>query len=156
MYSAGRAPLHALPKLAALAAMLLPAVAADAAPRLVSLSPDATLVLVRIGAGEQLVELETGPGDRPADGCRTSDEHAKPLVAAIARQSPDAVIIGCVPPDGEVVQRLAERGIETVRLAPRSTDEVFDAVRALARLAGRQADAEPAVHGLMNSQGFQP
>jgi iron complex transport system substrate-binding protein len=100
--------------------------------RVVSLSPSATEMLFAVGAGDQVVAVDD-QSDFP-EGVPTTDLSGyTPNVEAIASYDPDLVVV----PDDQVVDQLADLGIDTLVLpAALELSDAFTQLRKVGKATG--------------------
>ena len=111
------------------------------AERLVSLSPSITETLYALGAEDRLIGVSRfckyppAAMQKPKVGGRLD-----PNVEAIFKLKPDVVLI----PAGAVdlIQKLEPMGLRTLELPQNTVEDVFETIRLLGNLCGRQTEAD--------------
>ncbi|NDQ58793.1 MAG: ABC transporter substrate-binding protein [Acidipila sp.] len=113
--------------------------------RIVSLAPSVTSILFAIGAGRQVVGVTKWCADvaRVGNLPRLGDCWALD-VGAVAKLRP-TMIIGSVPFKTETVQQVLGLGTPFVAMNPRSLADVYEDIRLLGKITGRNGAAEKQV-----------
>lgn len=119
--------------------------------RIVSLAPNVTSILVELGASDTLAgitrwckdviseEQFQALADVPQfDDCWNADP------AAVAALAP-TLVIGSVPYRAQVVDGLVARGLRFLATYPRCLEDIYNDIRLLSRIVGRQTQGEKLV-----------
>jgi len=125
-----------------------------AGPRLVSLNPSLTAILLALDAGRLLVGVDAWSHRRhpelealPAVGGLYN-----PSLEALVALDPDLVVFVPSAEQRDFQARLAELGIAVRAFDPVRFDEVLGSIRALGRIAGREAAAEARVAAIRRTR----
>lgn len=121
--------------------------------KVVSLAPSNTEILYRLGAQEQIVAT-TSLCDYPREAIK------KPSIGGwskgvdfktIAELEPDAALASDELQD-PVVEELRNRGVEVVQVKPHSMQEVYDSIKRIGELLGKEVEADTTVKEM--KEGF--
>lgn len=118
------------------------AVTIDKVPQsIISLAPSNTEILYALGLGDKIVGV-TEYDDYPPEAKQKSKigGFSNPNIESIIALSPDLVMAASIHEKGHIPQ-LAEKGLTVVALAPKTIDEIQQAITLVGKITGKDKEA---------------
>ncbi len=124
--------------------------------RIVSLAPSVSSILVALGAADCLIAVTRWCKDVVAPetihGLPVLDDGWSADPEKVAELEPD-LVIGGVPYRARVVEGMLARGLRFLATSPRSLEDIYGDIRALARIVGQEATGERLIETMRGRLG---